>query len=81
MILRIMITSIRRPRIVQDSGQAESRGDRRRARAGSGSVTDKQVVWTSGQTRGLSNNGTASGDSRLKTAGLPPLAVRMWVGP
>jgi hypothetical protein len=28
----------------------------------------------------LSNNGTASGDSRLKTAGLPPLAVRMWVG-
>jgi hypothetical protein len=31
--------------------------------------------------RGLSNNGTASGDSRLKTAGLPPLAVRMWVGP
>ena len=32
------------------------------------------------QDRGLSNNGTASGDSRLKTAGLPPLAVRMWVG-
>jgi hypothetical protein len=44
--IRIMITSIRRPRIVQDSGQAESRGARRRARAGSGSVTDKQVVWT-----------------------------------
>jgi hypothetical protein len=28
---------------------------------------------------GLSNNGTASGDSGWKTAGLPPLAVRMWV--
>jgi hypothetical protein len=26
---------------------------------------------------GLSNNGTASGDSELKTAGLPPLAVRI----
>jgi subtilase family serine protease len=31
--------------------------------------------------RGLSNNGTASGDSGLKTARLPPLAVRMWVAP
>ena len=29
--------------------------------------------------RGLSNNGTVSGDSGLKTARLPPLAVRMWV--
>ena len=28
----------------------------------------------------LSNNGTVSGDSRLKTAGLSLLAVRMWVG-
>jgi len=27
------------------------------------------------QCRGLSNNGTASGDSELETAGLPPLAV------
>src|ERR1035437_9501220 len=27
--------------------------------------------------RGLSDNGTASGDRGLKTAGLPPLAVRM----
>jgi hypothetical protein len=27
--------------------------------------------------RGLSNNGTASGDSELKTARLPPLAVRI----
>jgi len=27
--------------------------------------------------RGLSNNGTASGGGGLKTAGLPPLAVRM----
>jgi hypothetical protein len=27
--------------------------------------------------RGLTNNGTASGDSGLKTAGLPPLAVRI----
>jgi hypothetical protein len=25
--------------------------------------------------RGLSNNGTASGDNRLKTAWLPPLAM------
>lgn len=30
--------------------------------------------------RGSTNNGTASGDSGLKTAVLPPLAVRMWVG-
>jgi hypothetical protein len=30
--------------------------------------------------RGLSNNGTASGGSGLKTAGLLPLAVRMLVG-
>jgi hypothetical protein len=29
--------------------------------------------------RGLSNNGTASGDRGLKTAGLPPLAVRIWI--
>jgi len=29
------------------------------------------------KSRGLSNNGTASGDSGLKTAGLPPLAVRI----
>src|SRR5215472_18054108 len=29
--------------------------------------------------RALSNNGTASGDRGLKTAGLPPLAVRIWV--
>src|SRR5260370_39740775 len=28
----------------------------------------------------LSNNGTASGDSGLQAAGLPPLAVRMWLG-
>jgi hypothetical protein len=27
--------------------------------------------------RGLSNNGTASGDGELKTAGLPRLAVRI----
>ena len=30
--------------------------------------------------RGWSNNGTASGDSKLKTAGLPPPAVRIQVG-
>ncbi len=30
-------------------------------------------------TRGRSNNGTASGDSGLKSAGSPPLAVRMCV--
>jgi hypothetical protein len=29
------------------------------------------------QLRGSSNNGTVSGDSGLKTAGLPPPAVRM----
>jgi hypothetical protein len=29
----------------------------------------------------LSNNGTASGDSELRAARLPPLAVRMWVAP
>jgi len=41
-----------------------------------------QVIPTSRTVRslGLSNNGMASGDSGLKTAGLPPLAVRMWVG-
>jgi hypothetical protein len=32
------------------------------------------------RTRGWSNKGTTSGDSKLKTAGLPPLAVRIWVG-
>ena len=31
-------------------------------------------------TRGSSNNGTASGDSAVRTAGLPALVVRMWVG-
>jgi len=31
--------------------------------------------------RGLSNNGTVNGDSGLKTAGLPPLAVRMLLKP
>jgi hypothetical protein len=31
--------------------------------------------------RGLSNNGTASGDSGLENAELPPLAVRMWINP
>jgi hypothetical protein len=30
--------------------------------------------------RGLSNNGTASGDSGLNSGGLSPLVVRMWVG-
>ena len=33
-----------------------------------------------GESRGLSNNGAASGDSELKTAGLPPLAVRISKG-
>jgi hypothetical protein len=34
------------------------------------------VTWAA-LSRGLSNNGTASGDSGLRTAGLPPPAVRM----
>jgi hypothetical protein len=51
-------------------------------------ITSKAMAWLltllAGEqvrlwlcTRGLSNNGTASGDSELKTAGLPPLAVRI----
>jgi hypothetical protein len=33
-----------------------------------------------GRRGGLSDNGTASGDSEMKSAGLPPLTVRMRVG-
>ena len=39
-----------------------------------GFTTPYCPLWS----RPLSNNGTASGDSGLKTAGLPPLAVQMW---
>ena len=36
-----------------------------------------EILGTHSPLRGLSNNGTASGGRGLKTAGLPPLAVRM----
>ncbi len=39
-----------------------------------------QALQRIGRYAGLEQQRTASGDSRLKTAGLPPLAVRMWVG-
>jgi hypothetical protein len=55
------------------------------APAGDGVLITRQMVLSprafsrDWQRRGLSNNGTASGDRGLKTAGLPPLAVRMLV--
>ena len=42
-----------------------------------GVAQEMQRVLIARQRRGLSNNGTASGDSGLRTAGLPSLAVRM----
>jgi|GEM_PF-7059153 len=43
-------------------------------------VVQAGLMKESGElTRGLSNNGTVSGVSGRKIAGLPPLTVRMWV--